>query len=194
MAMRNISAFGIYSDQKAVTEAMDAFRAAGFRSTDVSVLHPENLGSRDFMHEKHTKAPEGAVAGGGSGALIGAALGWLAGAGSLFVPGLEPLAAAGPVMGMLGGMGVGVTLGGLAGALVGAGIPEYEAKRFEGRVRKGGILLSVHCDNPEWSKTARRILKQTGARDIATAGEARADFARSERPMPRGGSQSPVGR
>ena len=185
MAVRNISAFGIYSDQATVADAVEALKASGFRSTDISVLYPENLGSKDFGHERHSKAPEGAVAGGGSGAVIGAALGWLAGAGSMMVPGLEPIAAAGPVMGMLGGMGVGVTLGGLAGGLVGSGIPEYEAKRYEGRVRRGGILLSVHCDNSAWAKTAKRILKKSGGRDISTAGEARADFLRSEKPVPR---------
>jgi len=185
MTARNISAFGIYSDQSTVSDAVEALKAAGFRSTDISVLYPENLGSKDFGHERHTKAPEGAVAGGGSGAIAGAAVGWLLGAGALMVPGLEHMAAAGPVIGMMGGLGAGVTLGGLAGALVGSGIPEYEAKRYEGRVRRGGILLSVHCDNPEWSKTAKAILRKSGARDISTAGEAKADFARSEKPMPR---------
>lgn len=185
MAARNISVFGIYPDQAAVQDAMRALEAAGFRSTDVSALYPENLGSKDFAHEKHSKAPEGAVAGGGSGAAVGAALGWLVGAGALVVPGLEPFAVAGPVMGMLGGMGVGVTLGGLAGAAVGAGVPEYEAKRYEGRIRRGGVLLSIHCDNTQWAKTARSILKKSGATDISSASEARADFARSERPMPR---------
>jgi len=169
-----------------VTDAIESLKNAGFRSTDISVLYPENLGSKDFGHERHSKAPEGAVAGGSSGAVIGAAIGWLAGAGSFMVPGLEPLAAAGPIMGMMAGMGVGITLGGLTGALVGSGVPEYEAKRYEGRVRKGGILLSVHCDDDRWSKTARKLLKQTGGRDISTAGEARADFARSEKPLPRG--------
>jgi len=190
MAVRNISAFGIYPDQATVADAVESLKAAGFRSTDISVLYPENLGSKDFGHERHTKAPEGAVAGGGSGAVIGAALGWLAGAGAVMVPGLEPLAAAGPIMGMLGGMGVGVTVGGLAGGLVGAGIPEYEAKRYEGRVRRGGILLSVHCDNGDWAKTAKRILRKSGAKDISTAGEAKADFLRSEKPLPRR-TQSP---
>ena len=185
MAVRNISAFGIYPDQATVADAVESLKAAGFRSTDISVLYPENLGSKDFGHERHTKAPEGAVAGGGSGAVIGAAVGWLAGAGAMMVPGLEPLAAAGPVMGMLGGMGVGVTVGGLCGGLVGAGIPEYEAKRYEGRMRRGGILLSVHCDNASWAKTAKRILKKSGAKDISTAGEARADFLKSEKPVPR---------
>lgn len=185
MAVRNIAAFGIYPDQGTANDAVQSLKAAGFRHTDISVLFPENLGSKDFAHEKHTKAPEGAVAGGGSGAVIGAALGWLVGAGLLLVPGLEAMHAAGPIVGMLGGMGAGVTLGGLTGALIGFGIPEYEAKRYEGRVRKGGILLSVHCDNPEWAKTARNILKRTGASSISTTGEAKADFARTEKPMPR---------
>ena len=182
---RNISAFGIYPDQATVTDAVAALKAAGFRQTDISVLYPENLGSKDFAHEKHTKAPEGAVAGGGSGAVIGAAMGWLLGAGAMMVPGMEAVAAAGPVMGMLSGMGLGVTIGGLTGSLVGAGIPEYEAKRYEGRVRKGGILVSVHCDNTEWAKTARSVLKRSGATHISTAGEAKADFARTEKPLPR---------
>jgi hypothetical protein len=183
--MKNVSAFGIYPDQATITDAIESLKAAGFRSTDISVLYPENLGSRDFGHERHTKAPEGAVAGGASGAVLGAAIGWIAGAGSFLVPGLEPLAAAGPVMGMLAGMGAGITLGGLTGAVVGSGMPEYEAKRYEGRVHHGGILLSTHCDNRAWGDKARQILKQTGARDISTAGEAKADFARSEKPLPR---------
>jgi hypothetical protein len=185
MAATNISAFGIYSDQTTVSDAVEALKAAGFRGTDISTLYPENLGSKDFGHERHTKAPEGAVAGGGTGAVIGAAAGWVLGTGALMVPGLEPMAVAGPIIGMMGGLGAGVTLGGLLGALAGSGVPEYEAKRYEGRVRRGGILLSVHCDNSDWAKTAKQILKKTGARDIATAGEARADFARSEKPLPR---------
>lgn len=183
--VRNISAFGIYPDQGTVSDAVESLKAAGFRQTDISVLFPENLGSKDFAHEKHTKAPEGAVAGGGSGSIAGAALGWMVGAGALMIPGLEPVTAAGPVIGMLSGIGVGAMLGGLAGALTGAGIPEYEAKRYEGRVRNGGILVSVHCDNADWAKTARRILKRSGASDISTAGEAKADFARTEKPLPR---------
>jgi len=192
MASRNISTFAIYSNSEVVAEAVTALRDAGFRNTDISVLYPDNLGSKDFAHEKHSKAPEGAVAGGGSGAVIGAALGWLVGAGSLLVPGLEPVLAAGPVIGMLSGMGVGVTVGGLAGAFVGAAKPEYEAKRYEGRLRKGGILLSVHCDNPQWAKTAKAVLKRTGGTHISTSTEARADFARSEKPMPRGRMSTPV--
>jgi len=184
--MKNISAFGIYRDQATINDAIEAFQAAGFRQTDLSVLCAENLGSKDFAHERHTKAPEGAVAGGSSGAVIGAALGWLAGAGMMAIPGLEAFSAAGPILATLGGMGVGVTVGGLTGALVGSGMPEYEAKRYEGRVRHGGILLSVHCDNADWAKRARRIFKQTGATDVGTAAQATADFARSEKPLPRG--------
>ena len=187
MAKRNISAYGIYSDHAAVTEAIRQLKEAGFRPTDISVLHGEGAGVRDFAHERHSKAPEGAVAGGGAGAAAGSALGWLVGAGALMVPGLEPFAAAGPVVGMLGGMGVGVTVGGLMGALAGSGVPEYEAKLYAGRLKKGGILVSVHCDDSRWAKTARTMLKKTGARDVSVTGEARGDFAHSDKPTPRPG-------
>jgi len=183
--MKNISAFGIFTTQESVKEAIDLLKNSGFRSTDISVLYPENLGSKDFGHERHSKAPEGAVAGGGSGAVIGAACGWLGGAGALMIPGMEAFAAAGPVVGILSGIGAGVALGGLLGAAAGAGVPEYEAKRYGGQVHKGGILVSVHCDDDRWAKKARRLLKENGATDHATAGEAKADFARSERPLPR---------
>jgi hypothetical protein len=131
---------------------------------------PENVGTKDFVHKKDTKAPEGATTGVASGAVIGGALGWLAGIGALAIPGLGPFIAAGPIMGLL------------AGALIGMGIPEYEAKRYEGRVKSGGILLSVHCDSSEWVKRGKTILEQTGAEEIGTAGEAAADYAMSDRP------------
>lgn len=186
MAMRkNIAVFGIYPDQLTAEDAVDTLKEAGFRSTDISVLFPDNQGTRDFAHEKHTKAPEGAVTGGSSGAVIGGALGWLAGIGALAIPGVGPFIAAGPLMGMLGGIGVGTAIGGLTGALIGLGIPEYEARRYEGRIRRGGILLSVHCDNSEWSHSAKTILNQTGAEDVAATGEAAADFASSDKPMRR---------
>jgi len=187
MAARNISAYGIYPDHAAVTEAIRQFKEAGFRGTDISVLHAEGVGLRDFGHVRHSKAPEGAVTGGSIGAAAGSAFGWLVGAGALMVPGLEPMAVAGPVVGMLGGMGVGVTLGGLMGALAGAGVPEYEAKLYAGRVRRGGILVSIHCDDSRWAKSARKLLKTTGARDVSIAGEARGDFAHSDKPLPRPG-------
>ena len=182
---KNTSAFGIYRDQVTVSEAVDALKQAGFRSTDISVLCPENSGTKDFAHEKHTKAPEGAVAGASSGAIIGGALGWLAGIGALAVPGIGPFIAAGPIVAMLSGVGVGGTLGGFTGALIGVGIPEYEAKRYEGRIRNGCILLSVHCDNSDWVKRAKELLENTGATDISTSTEAKADFAAAERPEPR---------
>ena len=148
-------------------------------------MFPENAGTKDFAHEKHTKAPEGATAGAGSGVVIGGALGWLTGIGALAIPGLGPFIAAGPIMAALAGAGVGATVGGLIGALVGMGIPEYEAKRYEGRIKSGGILLSVHCDNSEWTKKAKAILEDTGAEDISSTGESGADFSKSDRPMPR---------
>ena len=165
-----------------------ALRAAGYRNTDISVLFPENEGTKDFAHEKGTKAPEGATTGAGTGAVLGGALGWLAGIGALAIPGVGPLIAAGPIMAALAGVGVGGAVGGIAGALIGMGIPEYEAKRYEGRIREGGILLSVHSDNSEWTKRAKEILEQTGAQDVSSAGEARADFAKSDRPMPKTGT------
>lgn len=185
MAGRNTAAFGIYPNQTVVAEAVDALKHAGFRNTDISVLFPENTGSKDFAHEKHTKAPEGAVAGASSGAIIGGALGWLAGIGALAIPGIGPFMAAGPIVAMFSGIGVGGTVGGLTGALVGVGIPEYEAKRYEGRIRSGGILLSVHCDNSDWSKRAKEVLSHSGAIDISSSREARADFASAEKPLPR---------
>jgi hypothetical protein len=190
MSGKNTAVFGIYPDQTTVSEAVDALKRAGFRNTDISVLFPENMGSKDFGHEKHTKAPEGAVAGASSGAIIGGALGWLAGIGALAIPGIGPIIAAGPILGMLSGIGVGGTVGGFTGALIGVGIPEYEAKRYEGRIRNGGILLSVHSDNSDWAKRAKEVLEHTGAGDIATSGEAKADFAVSERPVPRTSSTS----
>jgi len=187
MAGKNTAAFGIYTTQTSVERAVDRLKAEGYRNTDISVLFPENRGTKDFATEKHTKAPEGVTTGAGTGVVVGGTLGWLAGIGALAIPGLGPFIAAGPIMAALAGAGVGGTVGGLVGALVGMGIPEYEAKRYEGRVKKGGILLSVHCDNSEWTKKAKRILEETGAEDVSSTGEASADFSKSDRPMPRAG-------
>jgi len=183
MAGKNTAAFGIYTTRLAVENAVDQLKSAGYRNTDISVLFPENVGTKDFAHEKHTKAPEGATTGAGTGVLVGGTLGWLAGIGALAIPGLGPFIAAGPIMAALAGAGVGGTLGGVVGALVGMGIPEFEAKRYEGRVKDGGILLSVHCDNSEWTKKAKKILEDTGAEDVASTGESSADFSKSDRPM-----------
>lgn len=183
---KNTAVYGIYPSQAAAEAAVDILKNAGFRNTDISVLFPDNQGTKDFAVDKETKAPEGATTGGLSGGIIGGTLGWLAGIGALAIPGVGPFIAAGPIMGMLGGIGVGGAIGGLAGALIGMGIPEYEAKRYEGRIKKGGILLSVHTDNSDWAKRAKTILEQTGAEDVSSAGEAGADYAESNVPLPRG--------
>jgi len=174
--MANIAVYGIYQNRVNVEKAVDTLRREGFRNTDISVLFPENASSKDFAVEKNTKAPEGAATGGGSGAVIGGALGWLAGIGLLAIPGIGPFVAAGPIMALLAGVGVGGAVGSLIGALVGLGIPEYEAKRYEGRIKDGGILLSVHCDTPSWIKRAEDLLKATGAEDISSANEAAANL------------------
>jgi hypothetical protein len=185
MSGKNTAVYGIYRDTVALGGGLEALRTAGFRGTDISVLMPENVGTKDFVHTKDSKAPEGATTGGVSGAVIGGALGWLAGIGALAIPGLGPFIAAGPIMGLLAGAGAGGAVGGVTGALIGMGIPEYEAKRYEGRVKSGGILLSVHCDSSEWVKRGKTILEQTGAEEISTAGEASADYAMSDRPAAR---------
>src|SRR6202045_917486 len=171
MAGKNTAVFGIYRNRAGVERAVDALKAAEFRNSDISVLFPENTGTKDFAHEKETKAPEGATAGAGTGALLGGGLGWLAGIGALAIPGLGPLIAAGPIVAALAGAGAGGVVGGITGALVGMGIPEYEAKRYEGRVKQGGVLLSVHCDDSNWVKRAKEILEQTGAEDVSSTGE-----------------------
>jgi Alternative complex III, ActD subunit len=191
MAGKNTAAFGIYSDRAAVENAVEELKVEGYRNTDISVLFPETTGTKDFAHEKHTKAPEGATTGAGTGAVVGGTLGWLAGIGALAIPGLGPFIAAGPILAALAGAGVGGTVGGIVGALVGMGIPEYEAKRYEGRIKSGGILLSVHCDNSEWTKKAKEILERTGAEDVSSTGESEADFSKSDRPMLR--SDEPTG-
>src|SRR5579875_355724 len=162
MAKNNIAVFGIYSSREDSQNGVDRLIAAGFRHEDVSVLLQDNVGTKDFGHEKHTKLPEGATTGTVAGGIIGGAIGELTGIGS-------------------GGL-----VGGIIGALVGIGIPEYEAKRYEGRIKQGGILLSVHCDDEDWVEKAKEVLRNTGAEDIASAPEARADFAASKKPMARG--------
>jgi hypothetical protein len=175
MAGKNTAVFGIYTDRSDVDRAVEALKAGGFSNNDVSALFPENQGTKDFAHEKSTKAPEGASTGAGTGALLGGGLGWLVGIGALAIPGLGPFIAAGPIMAALAGAGVGGAVGGLTGALIGMGIPEYEAKRYEGRVKDGGILLSVHSDSSDETKRAKEILERTGAQDISSTGEATGD-------------------
>jgi hypothetical protein len=192
MAGKNTAAFGIYRGRANVESAINTLRNQGFRTEDISVLLPENVGSKDMGTEKSTKAPEGATAGAGTGAVIGGTLGLLAGIGALAIPGLGPFIAAGPIVAALSGIGAGGVVGGFTGALIGLGIPEYEAKRYEGRITKGGILVSVHCDNSEWTKKAKDILEQTGAEDVSSTGEASADYAKTDRPMRRTGATETV--
>ncbi len=185
MAGKNTAVYGIFHNRVDVERAVDDLKAAGFRNTDISVLMQHNDGTKDFAAEKNTKAPEGAAAGATSGAVIGGALGWLAGIGALAIPGLGPFIAAGPIMGALAGVGTGGVLGGIVGALVGMGIPEYEAKRYEGLIKQGGILLSVHSDSSDWTRRAKDILERTGAQDVSSSGEAKADFENTDKPLPR---------
>ena len=189
MAGKNTAAFGIYTNRTGVENAVDALKNAGYRNSDISVLFPQNAGTKDFAHEKNTKAPEGATAGVTGGAVLRGALGWLAGIGALAIPGLGPFIAAGPIMAALAGAGVGGAVGGIAGALIGMGIPEYEAKRYEGRVKDGGILLSVHCDDSTWTKKAKEILERTGAEDVSSTGEAHSDADTSDRPYRKTGTE-----
>src|SRR6202161_257640 len=178
MSGKKTAVFGIYGSRETVERAVDTFVKSGFSTSDVSVLLPENLGAKPIATDKATKAPEGATAGAGTGAVIGGGLGWLAGIGALAIPGLGPFIAAGPIVAALAGLGVGGAVGGFTGALIGLGIPEYEAKRYEGRVKNGGILLSVHSDSSDWTKRAKEILELTGAEDISSTSEAKADFAK----------------
>src|SRR6476620_4054215 len=172
MAGKNTAVFGIYRDETGVESAVDALKTAGFRNTDISVLFPENQGTKDFAHEKNTKAPEGATTGAGTGALLGGGLGWLAGIGALAIPGVGPLIAAGPILAALSGAAVGGTVGGLTGALVGLGIPEYEAKLYEAKLRGGNILMAVHVDDSEEAALVRQIMTEEKAEDISTGTEA----------------------
>src|SRR6202167_2538798 len=149
MAGKNTAVFGIYKTVGLAERAVDRLSAAGFSQNDISVLLPDSESTKEFAHEKATKAPEGTATGVTAGGVVGGTLGLLAGIGALAIPGVGPLIAAGPIMGALAGLGVGGTVGGLIGALVGMGIPEYEAKRYEGRIKDGGVLLSVHCDTSD---------------------------------------------
>ena len=171
MASKHIAVFGIYASRIPAERAVDTLVAAGFISSDISVLLPDVRSSKEFAHQKDTKAPEGATVGVTTGGVIGGTIGVLAGVGALAIPGVGPLIAAGPIMAGLAGLGVGGTVGGLVGALVGMGIPEYEAKRYEGRVKGGGTLLSVHCNTSEEVSRARDMLRGTGAEDIASTTE-----------------------
>jgi len=164
--------FCIANSEVQAEAVVNQLKLSGFSNNDISVLFPDKRGTKDFAHVQHTKAPEGATTGAGTGGLLGGALGWLAGIGVLAIPGVGPFIAAGPIMAALSGAALGATVGGLTGALVGMGIPEYEAKRYEGKLREGQILISVHSENSAETDRAEAIFKNAGAEDIASAGEA----------------------
>lgn len=176
MAEKNTSVFGIYPSVASAEAAANALVQAGFMNSDISVLAPDQSTPREMGTEKATKAPEGTAAGATTGGVLGGTLGLLAGIGALAIPGVGPFIAAGPIVGALAGLGAGGAVGGLVGALVGLGIPEYEAKRYEGRVKDGGTLLSVHTGTSERVTLAKQVLERTGAEDISSSGESSADY------------------
>jgi hypothetical protein len=184
MVGKNTSVMALFPDSVQCSLAAERLREAGFRSADISVLMADNSGNKDLGHVKETKAPEGTTTGAATGAILGGTLGWLAGIGMLAIPGVGPLIAAGPIMAALAGAGIGGSVGGLTGALVGMGIPEYEAKRFEGMIKEGKALLSVHCDSQDWVKKAKDILDDAGGKDVASRGEAGAQVKGTESDRP----------
>jgi hypothetical protein len=164
--------FCIARSEAQAISIVERLKAAGFSSNDISVLFPDKAGTKDFAHEQHTKAPEGAATGAGTGGVLGGALGWLVGIGALAIPGLGPFIAAGPIMAALSGAAAGAALGGLTGALIGMGIPEYEAKRYEGKVKEGNVLISVHAEDSTERNRAKTIFDEAGAEDISYTEEA----------------------
>ena len=166
------SVFCIAKTETQAEAIVDDLRRSGFSNDDISALFPDKRGTRDFAHEQHTKAPEGATTGAGAGGLLGGALGWLAGIGALAIPGVGPLIAAGPIMAALGGAAVGAAVGGVGGALVGMGMPEYEAKRYEGKIREGNILISVHTEDSDERSRVKEVFERHNAEDVSSSGEA----------------------
>ena len=169
--MSKTSVFCIAQSESQAIGIVEQLKVANFSNNDISVLLPDKSTTKDFAHEQHTKAPEGAAAGGVTGGVLGGVAGWLVGIGALAIPGVGPFIAAGPIMAALGGAAVGGALGGITGALVGMGIPEYEAKRYEGKVKDGNVLISVHTENSEEVKRGRQMFEDAGAEDISSTGE-----------------------
>ena len=182
---KNISAMGIYTDGATLSDAINVLRKTGYRPTDIAVLSADNPGSKDFAHEKRTKALEGAATGAAAGAVIGAVVAWLVSTQTLIITVLAPLVAAGPVLAALAGAAACGTLGWIVGLLAGMRLSEYVAKRYAGRIRRGGILVSVHCESQEWCERAKKTLKDTGAREISSASEAAADYGTADKPTER---------
>ena len=171
---RPTAVYGVYSDREHVEKAVDRLRKEGFLSNDISVVFPDRDMNKEFALEKNTKAPEGAMTGGGTGLLVGGTLGWLVGIGTLAIPGVGPLLAAGPIVAALAGAGVGGAVGGIAGGLIGLGLPEIEARRYEEEIKAGRILISVHCESVHAAQGARKVLEDSGAKDVFLSGEQRA--------------------
>ena len=169
--MKKNAVFCIAKDRHQAETIVDELKSAGFPSTDISVLLPDKSGTRDFAHEQNTKMPEGATTGVVAGMSTGAILGWLAGIGTLAIPGVGPFIAAGPIMAALGGAAVGGASGGIIGALVGMGIPEYEAKHYDGKINSGNTLISVHTDDADEERTVKDIYNKLGAEDIKSTTE-----------------------
>ena len=176
--------FGLVDSEVQAERIVVNLKLGGFSKNDISVLFPDKSGTRDFAHEQHTKAPEGAAAGAGTGGVLGGVFGWLVGIGSLAIPGVGPLIAAGPIMAALAGAGVGAAVGGLSGALIGLGIPEYEAKQYEGKIKQGNILISVHSEDSEEVKRAKELFEGGGAHYISFTGEESAPDKDKTRPAP----------
>lgn len=183
--------FCIVRDYVGASNVVGDLKAVGFSSNDISVLLPDKGGTRDFAHEHHTKAPEAAVAGAGAGGVLGGALGWLAGIGSIAIPGVGPFVAAGPIMAALSGAAVGAAVGGIGGSLIGLGMPEFEAKRYEGKIQGGNVLVSVHSENADDTKRAREVFERAGAEDIAISSEASVPSTRAPETKGRGTASSP---
>jgi hypothetical protein len=182
---KNTAVFGMYRDRIQAEDAVDRLLPAGFRREDIAVLLADNRGSKDFAHLKGTKAPEGLAAGSITGGILGTVIAWLTAEGIVVTSGLDPLVAAGPVVAALAGLGAGGAFGGIIGAIIGMTNPEYEARRFKGRIKRSGVLLSIHCDNSDWVRRAKAMLRQTGAEAISTEGECDADYENTDKPLPR---------
>jgi hypothetical protein len=182
--MAKKAVFGIAPSTAQTIVIAERLKAVGFSPNDISVLFPDQQGTRDFAHERHTKMPEGAATGAGGGVILGGALGWMVGIGALAIPGLGPFVAAGPIMAALAGAAGGAVAGGIAGTLIGMGIPEYEAKRYEGKVKNGNVLISVHTENSDERDRAKQVLQDNGAEDISYTGETSVSKERRAEDLP----------
>jgi hypothetical protein len=176
------SVYGIFRDEGSLNRTVDILKTQNFSNSDISVLMPSKQQTKDFAFEKNTKAPEGATTGAAAGAIGGGVLGWLVGAGALAIPGLGPFIAAGPIIAAIAGAGVGGTVGGVAGGLIGLGIPEFEAHRYEGYVKEGAMLISIHVNDSRWEAKAKKVLEENNAKNISTTSDKKSDETISNRP------------